>query len=190
MKRISAGLGWLACLVMSLVAFAVSAQDQAERPELVKGDRWTYTTRAETFVERDGDRLVFDVEGEGKASKAFRELTLTAIPDQGAFDPPYRSLKFPLRVGEKWSHSYTFDGVKRNARYEIVKRMPLSVQGKTYDSFKIEGHDQREDRPRGMYIEVYYSPQVRGIVKVYRRDDTPDAIKRQDYELVRFDPGG
>ena len=39
-----------------------------------------------------------------------------------------------------------------------------------------------------MYTEVYYSPDVRGVLKVYRRDDNAGAIKRQDYELIRFEP--
>jgi hypothetical protein len=164
-----------------------SAQESVQAPTLTEGDRWVYTTHAERLVKIEDNELIFVVEGSTGGLRR-RNRALTAIPEQGVFDPPHNSIQFPLKVGNQWSHSYEYKGIRRTAHYQVKAYEKLSLGGSDYAAFRIEGIDQRNDRPFGMKILIWYSPDVRGIVKLFRQDMSSRDVM-QDYELVRFEPG-
>ena len=108
-------------------------------------------------------------------------------------DPHSGFLNFPLFVGKNWSHSYRnrelSSDVLRNARYEVEAYEKVTVKAGTLEAFKIEGRDQRSDRPYAIRLRFWYAPEVKAIVRFDGvAEPNLDPVRGFQFELVRYSP--
>ncbi len=174
----------------------------AERPILVKGDRWHYNRRDKIlsyeFIEEKDGQLVFLVGWEdGKKGKEMRTPDLNFIKGYSETCDPYRgALKFPLYVGKKWTHTYTSSKYKQSggtgdelavtdSSVKVVAYEQIKVPAGTFWAYKIE--ENRSVRGskslRGYNVTVWYSPEVRHNIKSEEDNDV------WNMELLKFTPG-
>lgn len=178
----------------------------AERPKLVKGDRWEYMRRGRVlsyeFVEEQGGQLMFNkLEDETKTTE-FYTLDLNLMRElfekgeiEEEVNPHRGSLSFPLWVGKKWSYQYSttkreaksmpgqlanFEGDVKVVGYEQVK-----VPAGTFWTFKIEEVRRKVGIKMGVGKSrtVWYSPDVKRGVKTEEEDP---AFNR---ELIKYSVG-
>lgn len=175
----------------------------AAAPHLIPGDRWEWTTYAERFLREEGDLLVFEASTPGgyRATR-YRTKDLNLVKDvpvqegegtSNVRDPHSGYLRFPLHVGARWEHTYKniplSGDVIRNARYEAVAYEKIAVRGRTYAAYRIEGIDQRSDRPFGIRITIWYAPDVKNWIKFLGINDYDNqVIPGFDFELVSYKP--
>lgn len=180
----------------------------AERPTLMKGDRWGFVLRKQPYTEefmgvRDGN-LVFRAQWEdGKRWTTFRtpDLNLAKVlykkdEVKEQCDPSCDPLSFPLWVGKKWSYSYrSIKIIEAGKPYsdmidsdvKVIAYEQVTVPAGTYGAFKIE----EVRRPRsakgpqarlGYHVTVWYSPEVKAVIKRVEDDDSKNT------ELTKYVP--
>lgn len=151
----------------------------AEAPQLNAGDTWTWfgdgtddRTRTETFERYDGEAMVLHVTTNTHDRTRIRTKDGNLMHDLNASGesvkmrkPHSGFLSFPLFVGKTWKHTYVNSGTSRDSRYKVVAYQPVTTPAGTFDAFKIEGLDQRWDRPYGIIVTLWYAPAVKNIVK-------------------------
>lgn len=172
----------------------------AERPVMVKGDRWDFNRRDKTlsyeFLEEKDGQLIFLVGWEdGKKGKETRTPELNFIKGYNEACDPYRGpFKFPLYVGKKWNYTHSSSKYKQGTTGEVsvidstVKVLSyeqVKVPAGTFWAYRIE--ENRSVRGaksgRGYYVTVWYSPEVKNTVK---SEEDNDVWNR---ELLKFTPG-
>jgi len=165
----------------------------AERPNLVVGDTWVWTYGTEKFAGEEGDNLLFE---HNITFKRYRTRDLNLVKTisaegkaTGLRDPHSGFLQFPLFVGKSWSHSYENNGIPRGSNYSVKAYEQISVKAGTFMAFRVEGEDKRLDRPYGILISYWYSPQAKAIVKFEGVDGSNlQSLPGWQYELVRHSP--
>ena len=199
MKRV-----FLLCFAVFLVTGQLYAADQnvtgespsAEAPVLTVGDTWTIdgwrfeSPVTSTFIGEEDGLLVFDV-GNGKKRYKSKDHNLvkdvkngkvknTRIPDMGF-------LRFPLFIGKSWTHPYQNDDIPRTANYRVTAYEKVTVRAGTFDVFRIEGLDKRDDKNYGIVVTIWYAPSVKTVVKLKGEDQySHDTVKGWKWELVSF----
>ena len=197
-----------ACLAIGCAAISTellpAPQAPSARPTLQPGERWEWTTYAERFLREEGNLLVFESTTPGgyRASR-YRTRDLNLVKDireggeageriTNVRDAHSGYLHFPMYVGASWAHTYKnvplSGGVVRNANYKVVAYEKVTIQGRPYAAYRIEGIDQRSDRPFGIRITIWYAPEVKNWVKFLGVDDSNNqVIPGFDFELVRYE---
>jgi hypothetical protein len=174
----------------------------AERPILVKGDRWHYNRRDkilsyEFIEEKDGELILLVGWEDGKKGKEMRTPELNFIKGATEKCDPYRGpFKFPLYVGKKWDYTHTSSKYKQSSgtgdelavtdsNVKVVAYEQVKVPAGTFWAYKIE--ENRVTRGtkslRGYKVTVWYSPEVKNTVK---SEEDNDVWNR---ELLKFTPG-
>jgi hypothetical protein len=173
----------------------------AERPILVKGDRWHYNRRDKIlsyeFIEEKDGELIFLVGWEdGKKGKEMRTPELNFIKGYAETCDPYRGpFKFPLYVGKKWNYTHSSSKYKQSSgtgelavidsNVKVVAYEQVKVPAGTFWAYKIE--ENRVTRGtkslRAYNVTVWYSPEVKNTVK---SEEDNDVWNR---ELLKFAPG-
>ena len=164
-----------------------------ERPNLGIGETWVWTYGTEKFVGTESDNLVFE---HNITSRRYRTKDLNLVKTVSARgevtqlrDPHSGFLQFPLFVGKSWSHSYENNGVPRRSNWSVKAYEQIKVKAGTFMAFRVEGEDKRLDRPYGVLISYWYSPQVKAIVKFEGVDGSNlQPLADWQYELVRYSP--
>ncbi|GAB4390913.1 MAG: hypothetical protein Kow0025_26180 [Thermodesulfovibrionales bacterium] len=167
----------------------------AERPQLVKGDKWEYSRLGRTasyeFVEEKEGQLVFEkVEDGTKTTEYYTpDLNLVKELDEtgGVLEEvkPYKGgLSFPLWVGKKWS--YKFSTTKREAKgspgmlteiesnVKVVGYEQVTVPAGTFWAFKVEEARRKAGKKMallGKQRTIWYSPEVKRAVKTEEEDE-------------------
>lgn len=104
-------------------------------------------------------------------------------------EPHSGYLNFPLYVGKSWSHSYDSDGVPRRAQYKVEAHERIQVKAGTFMAFRIDGEDKRLDRRYGILINLWYSPEMKAVVKMEGVDGSNNQpISGSVFELVKYAP--
>ncbi|MDA8339178.1 MAG: hypothetical protein M0Z70_07755 [Nitrospiraceae bacterium] len=181
----------------------------AERPKLVKGDRWEYTRRDQVisfeFAGEENGNLVFYVQWNGGGKmKNIRTPDLNFIKEfnkKGEIVEecnPYKgALRFPLWIGKKWSYTFTTTKLAehggageladRDSDVKVVSYEQIKVPAGTFWAFKIEEHrvtrGARGPKARlGYNSTVWYSPEVKNIIKV---EEDKEVYNR---DLIKYIP--
>lgn len=99
-------------------------------------------------------------------------------------EPPSLIYGFPLIVGKKWSWNGTISGIgQTELNGEVLGKEKLSVQGRNYDTFKIR---LKYVFPLGTSTwEVWYSPDIKGVVREKGTLNMGGLIKEDNSELVQ-----
>lgn len=199
----------LLVFVMTVFGYAVDSNNPppdykgqiAEKPVMVKGDRWHYNRRDKIlsyeFIEEKDRELIFLVGWEdGKKGKEMRTPELNFLKGAAETCDPYRGpFKFPLYVGKKWEYTHTSSKYKQSggtseltvidSSVKVVAYEQVKVPAGTFWAYKIE--ENRTVRGskslRGYYVTVWYSPEVKNTVK---SEEDNDVWNR---ELLKYTPG-
>lgn len=99
-------------------------------------------------------------------------------------EPPSLIYGFPLIVGKKWNWNGTISGIgQTELNGEILGKEKLSIQGRNYDTFKIR---LKYSLPLGTTSwEVWYSPDIKGVVREKGTLNMGGLIKEDNSELVQ-----
>lgn len=177
----------------------------AERPELVKGDRWEYTRHGRAlsyeFVEEKEGQLVFEKTEDGTKTTEFYTPDLNFVKELfelGGTEEvkPYRgALSFPLWVGKKWSYSFTTSKREKKvmpgvlaefeAKVKVEGYEQVTVPAGTFSAFKIKEvrRNVKKKKALGKHRTVWYSPDVKRVVK------TEEENKAFNRELIKYSLG-
>lgn len=177
----------------------------AERPQLLKGDRWEYARHGRAlsyeFMEEKDGQLVFEKVEDGTKTTEFYTPDLNFVKEvfeKGSPEvvKPYRgALSFPLWVGKEWRYSFSaamrekkgmpgekaeFESSVKVEGYEEV-----TVPAGTFGAFKIKEvrRNVKKKLAVGKHRTVWYSPDVKRVVK------TEEGNKAYNRELTMYSPG-
>lgn len=196
MKSWSAGglvlfVSWTLALATVGLPAALHAEATAERPQYADGDRWVYSRNGEReeqeFVKYESgsyvikrklrDRTVFRVySSEGNMTKEVDEGG--RVLREYVKELPH--FRFPLRVGKKWYETYYSGAIRRTVRAEVTAYETITVPAGKFWAFKLEVINQRTDRERPAYETLWYTPEVKRLVKYQSREF------QTDLELVEY----
>jgi hypothetical protein len=198
--------------IMILSAFLIfasngNAQEQAPAPVYNEGDIWVFRVTehmsAETTQGLDGNYKVIYKSGKfivafpgGKKPESKQNLA----PVKGMLDEPNdkkQLLQFPLAIGKKWTAAYEVESAvnsrrrHRNAETKVTGAAQITTPAGTFRAFKIEryettsgGRKKTSGDTIGTYT-YYYSPEVRGLVKLSYESEGGAA---RSIELVKYVP--
>lgn len=180
-------------------AISIAADDgqpTAAAPTLVKGERWVFSGGAvETFLRQENDKLVFFREDNRFTGERYRTKELNLMYDikDGAQintrRPHSGLLNFPISIGKEWSMPYQNKGTWKRNRYEVVSVEKITIKAGTFDAFRIEGLDKRDDKQYGIKVVAWYAPAVKTVVKITGEDETNHmGIEGWNWELVSYEP--
>ena len=177
--------------------------EPTERPVLVPGERWVFTTYVQRFLREENGLLVFKatfpkekyyrtkdlnlVKQTKETESGNEEIVKSRTPHSGFF-------RFPMRVGASWKHAYKSvskrgSAVTRKSKYKVVGYERITVQGREYDAYRIEGINQRTDRLYGILITFWYAPEVKNWVKfVGVNEYTGEELSDWTFELEKYEP--
>jgi hypothetical protein len=179
----------------------------AERPKLMKNDRWEYKkkvgrTVSHTFLKEENGQLFFEEIEDGSKLIEIRTPDLNIVKRMSVSGEvkeevtPYRgSLKFSLWVGKKWS--YTFNTTRHEERgkpgeladfdadVKVVGYEQVMVPAGTFGAFKIEESRYKRGKKRGFgkHRVIWYSPEIKRVVKTEEEDED------HNVELLKYTPG-
>jgi hypothetical protein len=121
---------------------------------------------------RDGNQM-YDVKRSG-------DITNMKNPHSGL-------LSFPLSIGKDWRITCTTAQARHDAHYRVVGYEPVTTPAGTFDAFKIEGLDKRNDRPLGINVTMWYAPSVKNIVQLIGREEgNNNPVPGWNYELSAY----
>ena len=176
--------------------------EPTERPVLVPGERWVYTNHVQRFLREENELLVFDTALPKERfyfTKDLNQVKYTEEKEPGkeeikkGWSPHSGFLRFPLRLGQSWSHRYTKTGKRKSSSKKVRQKVTgyerITVQGREYDAYRIEGIDRRTDRLYGVRITIWYAPEVKNWVKfVVVNEYTGEELSGRSFELERYEP--
>jgi hypothetical protein len=99
-------------------------------------------------------------------------------------DPPSLLYSYPFKAGKKWNWSGTISGIgPTEFKGEVIGKEKISVHERNYDTYKIK---LKYVYPLGTGIwEVWYSPDVRGVVMEKGTINMGGLVKESNTELVQ-----
>jgi hypothetical protein len=186
--------------ILSLSDFALS--QQADQPKYKHGDWWKVKTEFEAKVssrnpgcqdsykewvariDEKGLAHLYGIDG-GKEVEAICDAVMGWV--FGVNDS--KSLKFPLSVGQTWTHRYDRPSGRRTIwvepQYKVTAWEKVETPKGTFEAFKIVGAAKwitvRGDQQFNNWTE-YYSPLVKGIVL----SESETATTKRKVMLVDF----
>jgi hypothetical protein len=178
----------------SIFCIPVFAQEPiAELPQYKVADYWTYNVREERSGKSDiWTRTIIDITPEGNLRTANLKNNLydAAFNPISPNGPDYNivPMKFPLKVGSKWTYTKKFDPVypllNEEGAFEVVSLEFITVPAGTFSCFKIKGDRRRDSKYYALWIESmrWYCPEVKNVAKMIIK-----TIERPPTGLGRFD---
>ena len=185
-----------------------SYAQQADKPVFKDGDTWQFNVTEKDFVGSSSENLqgVYEINYSGGGVKIFSVSNgqKTEIASKGPAkqllnllglfeDRP--DLKFPLKVGEKWTYDYDYSqrgsGKSRSASVEIkvAGAEEVSVPAGKFTAFKLVKEELRAGGRKGSgqtaSTTYFYSADTRSIIK---SSYNPSNGGNRAIELVKFTP--
>lgn len=180
-------------VVETLHAQPAPGAPAAEVPKLTVGETWQWTYGTEKLLGAEGDYWVFEYNVTRRRYRT-RDLNLVkTVAADGKItqlrEPHSGYLNFPLYVEKGWSHFYDSDGVPRRVQYTVAAYEKVAVRAGTFMAFRIDGEDKRLDRRYGILISLWYSPEMKAVVKMEGVDGSNNQpISGSVFELVKYAP--
>jgi hypothetical protein len=190
----------LACALHLGTTQAQTGAPRAEAPTVKVGDRWklVQNDRRTGLKEAEFERRVTSVtasliEGTENDGKFVWTTELNTVETSIAtLSGDTKQLSFPLEIGKKWDHKYTFAN-KLNAgkgrvqiEAQVVAYEKVKVQAGEFDAFKIEYKgfwNNDTNRSSGSVKTTnWYAPAARGAVKI----EFSDGFNNWTRELVEI----
>jgi hypothetical protein len=206
----------LIAVLLWIIVFALNvfAQEEAPAPSYNNGDFWQFSVKEKLVASSsrsldggiyevrhvNGKFPVFEIQGDKREQLDAAGGEINALRwmlGQGQ-TLGGQSLKFPLKVGEKWNFDYRLtaraitEQPPRSAEVKVVGMETVSTPAGTFKAFKLLRVDsgapvvQRGiQRSAAEYtITYFYSPEVRSIVKSFF--DFSGRGGTREIELVKF----
>lgn len=200
------GIGMMILSAFLIFASTLGAQEQAPAPVYNEGDIWVFRVTehmsAESTKGLDGNYKVIYKGGKfvvafpgGEKPQTKQDLSQL----RNMLDEPNdkkQLLQFPLAIGNKWTTAYETDSratsrpIRRSGETKVTGTEQITTPAGTFRAFKIERYEtggkfkKSGGDERGTYT-YYYSPEVRGIVKLsYERGGGA----ARSIELVKYVP--
>jgi hypothetical protein len=203
----------------SLQIFAISTllaagarADNADRPEIHVGDRWSWQHTNGLVNERDYTTIedVIDVSGteirtrwriKGKPNSAVASFTPEWNPVDvvtARYEPFLREFAFPLQVGKKWDASadkMLFSNGKHGkftVKGEVLGMEKVTEPAGVFDAYKISLHIDSiasdEDANIGNTVEtIWYAPSVKRYVRFENTFSRDGRVRSKDiYDLQEY----
>lgn len=205
MKPRTAALAW--ALLGQAVLVGTAAAQQAERPVVTAGDRWSFVVYyGIPATEPNRHWVVTAVTPEAiEATEDGQPLRLS--PDLNVIESPTRresntlALKFPLSVGKAWTYETDTlfkdnqSTARTTARVRVVAHESVRVVAGQFDAFRLEAGGTFTGRSRGgpghlsgeFKWTYWYSPAARAIVKSEMWSTYRGTV---NVELARVQSGG
>jgi hypothetical protein len=206
------GLRSLQILVVGTLLAAAAHADNADRPELHVGDRWSWQHTNGIANERDYTTIedVVDVSPteiktrwriKGKPSSALAAFTPEWNPVDVAsarYDPFLREFAFPLQVGKKWdaaADKMLFSNGKHGkftVKGEVLGMEEVTEPAGAFDAYKnslhIDAVASDEDANIGNTVEtIWYAPSVKRYVRFENTFSRDGRVRSKDiYDLLEY----
>lgn len=200
------GIGMMILSGFLILASNGKAQEQAPAPVYNEGDIWVFRVTEHMSVESTkgldgnykviykGRKFVVAFPG-GEKPQSKQDLSqLRSMLDEP--NDKKQMLQFPLSIGNKWTTAYEVDSratslpIRRSGETKVTGIEQIATPAGTFRAFKIERYEtgskdtRRGGNERATYT-YYYSPKVRGIVKLsYEREGGA----ARSIELVKYVP--
>jgi hypothetical protein len=180
------GIAALACALAVFAAWPAAAPAQeATRPQVVPGDRWSFVVYYGTpSTTPNRHWVVTAVSPQGIAATENGE-PLHLSPDLNVVESPTRResslllLQFPLSVGKRWTYETDTlfkdnqSTARTGARVEVVAHETVRVVAGEFAAFKLEASGSFTGRSKGgpgvlsgeFRSTYWYAPSARAIVK-------------------------
>lgn len=194
-----------------LLAAGVRAEN-ADRPEVHVGDRWSWQHTNGLANERDYTTIedVIDVSGteiktrwriKGKPNSSIAAFTLEWNPVDvvtARYEPFLREFAFPLQAGKKWDASadkMLFSNGKHGkftVKGEVLGVEKVSEPAGVFDAYKISLHIDAigtdEDANIGNTVEtIWYAPAVKRYVRFENTFSRDGRVRSKDiYDLLEY----
>lgn len=195
------------------IALAAGARaDNADRPDVHIGDRWSWQHTNGLANERDYTTIedVIDVSGteiktrwriKGKSNSSIAAFTLEWNPVDvvtARYEPFLRDFSFPLQVGKKWDASadkMLFSNGKHGkftVKGEVVGIEKVTEPAGVFDAYKISLHIDAigtdEDANIGNTVEtIWYVPSVKRYVRFENTYSRDGRVRSKDiYDLLEY----
>jgi hypothetical protein len=206
------GLRSLRIFAIGILLAAGARADNADRPELHVGDRWSWQHTNGLANERDYTTIedVIDVSGteiktrwriKGKPNSAIAAFTPEWNPVDvvtARYEPLLREFAFPLQVGKKWDASadkMLFSNGKHGkftVKGEVLGMEKITEPAGVFDAYKISLHIDAiatdEDANIGNTVEtIWYVPSVKRYVRFENTFSRDGRVRSKDiYELLEY----
>ena len=195
------------------IMLAAGAQaDNADRPDVHVGDRWSWQHTNALANERDYTTIedVIDVSAteiktrwriKGKPNSSIAAFTPEWNPADvvtARYEPFLRDFAFPLQVGKKWDASadkMLFSNGKHGKftlKGEVVGMEKVTEPAGVFDAYKINLHidavDTDEDANIGNTVEtIWYAPSVKRYVRFENTFSRDGRVRSKDiYDLLEY----
>jgi len=103
-------------------------------------------------------------------------------------------LDFPLLLGKKWTRTVTLTparglSLKTNflEEFECISLEKLTVSAGTFETIKIKLKSTTVSRMSSGVAYIWYSPELKSLIKMIFEKSTHWSSNRQNYELISFD---
>ncbi|MGD0883677.1 MAG: hypothetical protein ABSA46_02165 [Thermodesulfovibrionales bacterium] len=200
-------------LLIGLIVFATYAfAENADRPDVHVGDRWSWQhinglanekdfTQIEDVVEVSGNEIRARMRTKGRLGSIITTYTREWNPvdtDSAQYAPYLNLFAFPLDVGKKWdskADKMLFSSGKHgkfSLKGEVVAFEKVTVPAGTFDAYKINiGMDATstdEDAITGTTVETcWFAPAVKRYVKREITFSKDGRVRSKDIdELLEF----
>lgn len=175
----------VAGILIAILFFSSTARaDEAARPDVKPGDRWTFAvwyTMPSTATNRErrvtAVGSVIEATENGEPLRLTRELGVLDSPLQSETNP--RRLSFPLAVGKTWRYDSEWLLKPKASRgtteteVTVVAYEKVSVPAGTFDAFRLEAKSRvGGTSPVGSVFDAtitatyWYAPQARAVVRL------------------------
>jgi hypothetical protein len=197
---------------IGMVLAAGARADNADRPDVHIGDRWSWQHTNGLANERDYTTIedVIDVSGteiktrwriKGKSNSSIAAFTLEWNPVDvvtARYEPFLRDFSFPLQVGKKWDASadkMLFSNGKHGkftVKGEVVGIEKVTEPAGVFDAYKISLHIDAigtdEDANIGNTVEtIWYVPSVKRYVRFENTYSRDGRVRSKDiYDLLEY----
>jgi hypothetical protein len=203
-KLMTTSLAVIALMSWSTVGWAQSA---AEKPTIVVGDRWDFTsTNMPSGKPGTWSRTVMEVSGEdhlkvrlGEGNIADYDGGMDWMP-KGNADYRRQLVSYPLTLGKEWAIAMKYESPNwsETGKAKVVAFEELSVPAGTFKCFRIDAETSLVNKTYShrRFWNRWYCPETKWIAKeivesriFHPTDPQQSGTTILTSELVRFTPG-
>lgn len=202
------GVAALACALAVLSAWPLAAAaQQAARPQVMPGDRWSFVVYYGTPSTTPNRHWVVTATSPEGIQATENGEPLLLSPDLNVVESPTRResnlllLQFPLSIGKRWTYETDTlfkdnqSTARTDARVEVVAHETVRVVAGEFAAFRLEAGGSFTGRSKGgpgvlsgeFRSTYWYAPAARAIVKSETWSTYRGAVT---VELARVEPAG